>query len=345
MPLALQQVVVLRRFGGPEQFELTERSMPVAGSGEVRVRVLAASVQFTDVILRKGQYPGLHEKPPLVLGYDVVGEVDQVGPGVTGVRIGDRVADLTVTGSYARYRTLRAERVTPVPAGVDPAETAALILSWTTAYQLLHREAQVKKGQSALVQGAAGAVGQALLSLGALAGLEMWGTARAEQAGLVRSLGATPIDRREDNARTVVPEGFDVVFDGIGERAFARSWAAVRRGGMLSAYGVSHSVKTGGSLASAGWSLFRVLLWNALPNGKRASFYSITAMRRKHPEWFRADLETLFSLLASNMIQPRVEERIGLDAVADAHRRLEAGGLNGKIVICPESGSLTGDRN
>lgn len=194
LPDPRQAMVVLSRFGGPEGFARVEQPMPVVGPGEVRVRVLAASVQFTDVIIRKGKYPGLRQKPPLVLGYDVVGEIDEVGPEVSTLAVGDRIADLTVTGSYARYRTLRADRVVRVPPSVDPAEAAALVLNWTTAYQLLHRVAQVIPGKRILVYGASGAVGQALLTLGRLAGLHMWGTCHPSHAELVRSLGATPID-------------------------------------------------------------------------------------------------------------------------------------------------------
>ena len=199
--------------------------MPSPGPGEVRVRVLATSVQFTDVMIRKGNYPGLARQLPLVLGYDVVGEVDELGPGVAAVSVGDRVAALTVTGSHGRYRTLCAEQVVPVPKFVDPAEAVALVLSWTTAYQLLHRVAQVRPGQRMLVIGAGGAVGQALLTLGKRAGLEMWGTARRRSAELVRSLGATAVDFEAEDCRTLVRGGFDVVMDGIGERGFTRSWA------------------------------------------------------------------------------------------------------------------------
>src|SRR5262245_63174556 len=117
------------------------------------------------------------------MGYEVVGEIDQLGDGVTDLHRGDRVADMTVLGSNAAYRTLRADHLTRVPAGIDAAEAAAVILSWTTAYQLLHRAARVQRGQRVLVQGAAGAVGQALLALGRMAGLELWGTAAGEDAG------------------------------------------------------------------------------------------------------------------------------------------------------------------
>lgn len=105
-----------------------------------------------------------------MVGYDLVGEIIELGPGVTSLSVGQRVADLTMTGSYARYRTLDAARVTLVDAALDPAVVTSLVLSWMTAYQLLHRDARVRKGQTILVLGAAGAVAQALLVLGKLAG-------------------------------------------------------------------------------------------------------------------------------------------------------------------------------
>src|SRR5690349_547795 len=172
-------VLQVKRFGGPDGLEVVDAPLPTAGRGEIRVRVLASSLEYTDVTIRRHLYPWVHRRPPFVLGYGVVGEVDQLGNGVRGLLIGDRVADMTVLGSNAAYRTLRADRVTRLPTGVDPSEAAALILSWTTAYQLLHRTDKVRPGQRVLVQGAAGAVGQALITLGKMAGLELWGTARA----------------------------------------------------------------------------------------------------------------------------------------------------------------------
>ena len=187
------RVVQVARFGDPDGLEVVvDAPLPTAGRGEVRARVLASSVQYTDVLIRRHLYPQTAaRRPPFVLGYDVVGEIDQLGDGVRGFQVGDRVADLTVVGSNAAYRTLRADRLTRVPTGLDAAEAAALILSWTTAYQLLHRVARAERGQRVLVHGAAGAVGQALLALGRLAGLELWGTARGEHAALIRELGGT----------------------------------------------------------------------------------------------------------------------------------------------------------
>jgi NADPH:quinone reductase len=136
------RVVQVRRYGGPDELEVVDTPLPTAGRGEVRVRVLASGLEYTDVVIRRHLYPQTAaRRPPFVLGYDVVGEIDQLGDGVSGFQLGDRVADMTVLGSNAASRTLRASDLTRVPAGVDAAEAAALILSWTTAYQLLHRAA------------------------------------------------------------------------------------------------------------------------------------------------------------------------------------------------------------
>jgi NADPH2:quinone reductase len=243
---------------------------------------------------------------------------------------------MTVIGSNAARCTLRADRVARVPAGLDAAEAATLILSWTTAYQLLHRAARVQRGERVLVHGAAGAVGQALLALGRLAGSELWGTARGEHAALVRELGATPIDYQREDFTRVLPGGFDVVFDGIGEDGYRRSFAALKPGGLLCAYGYSAGVQAQRRMLAMLMWIVRLYLWRWLPGGKRGRFYSINVMRAQHPAWFREDLERLFGLLAMHAIRPRVAERISFDEVAEAHRRLETGGLQGKLVLCPD---------
>lgn len=335
------RVVQLNRFGGHDGLVVADAPLPVAGRGEVRVRVLASSLEYTDVTIRRHLYMQTAAlRPPFTLGYDVVGEIDQLGEGVAGFQLGERVADMTVTGSNASYRTLRADRIVRVPAGVDAAEAAALILSWTTAYQMLHRVARVRRGERALVQGAAGAVGQALLVLGGMAGVELWGTARGAHAALIRELGATPIDyRREDVARSM-PGEFDAAFDGVGEENFRRSFAAVKPGGMVCAYGYTASVQAQtrltGLAARAAQLTFASALRGLLPGGKGFRIYSINAMRARHPAWFREDLEELFGLLATGAIRPRIAARIGFDECIDAHRRLEAGGLDGKLVLCPD---------
>jgi NADPH2:quinone reductase len=128
------RVVQIKRFGGPDELEVVDAALPTAGRGEVRVRVLASGLEYTDVLIRLHLYPQtMRRRLPFVMGYDVVGEIDQLGDGVSGLQIGDRVADMTVVGSNAAYCTLRVDRLARVPAGLDAAEAATLILSWTTA--------------------------------------------------------------------------------------------------------------------------------------------------------------------------------------------------------------------
>ncbi|MGV7216114.1 medium chain dehydrogenase/reductase family protein [Bradyrhizobium sp. UFLA05-112] len=334
---ARNRVVQLRRFGGPEELEVVDAPLPTAGTGEVRIRVLASGLEYTDTLIRRHLYPQTaSRRPPLVMGYDVIGEIDQLGDRVSGFQLGDRVADMTVLGSNAAYRTLQARHLTHVPMGVDSAQAAALILSWMTAYQLLHRAGRVQPGQRVLVHGAAGAVGQALLVLGSMAGLQLWGGAHGRHAALIRELGATPLDYQREDFTRVLPGGFDVVFDGIGEDGYRRSFSALKRGGLLCAYGYSAGAQDRRRMLTMLMWIARLYLWRWLPGGRSAFFYSINAMRLQHPEWFTEDLKRLFALLASGAIQPRIAARISLDEVAHAHRRLEAGGLEGKLVLCPD---------
>jgi NADPH:quinone reductase-like Zn-dependent oxidoreductase len=336
----LNQVVQIVRYGEADGLRVVDTVLPMPKRGEVRVKVLASGIEYTDVVIRRHLYPQtMFLRPPFVQGYDVVGTIEEIGEAVSGYQVGDRVADMTVVGSNAAYRTLRADHLARVPEGVDPAEAAAVILSWTTAYQLLHRAAKVQQGQRVLVQGAAGAVGQALLVLGRLAGLQIWGTARRAQADLLRNLGATPIDYASEDSASALPSGFDVVFDGIGQDGYRRSLNALRTGGLLCAYGYTASVSAQARLHMLLLHMVQVYVrqraLSLLPRGKRVQIYSINAMRARHPSWFRQDLERLFGMLEAGAIRPRVAARISFQEVAEAHRRLEQGGLDGKLVLCP----------
>jgi NADPH:quinone reductase-like Zn-dependent oxidoreductase len=172
--------------------------------------------------------------------------------------------------------------------------------------------------------------------LGRLAGLELWGTARGAHAALIRELGATPIDYQREDFTGVLPKGFDVVFDGIAQDGYRRSFAGLKQGGLLCAYGYSAGVQAQRRMLTMLSWIARLYLWGWSPGGRRALFYSINVMRARHPAWFREDLERLFGLLATGSIRPRVAERISFAQVAEAHRRLETGGLEGKLVLCPD---------
>lgn len=338
--MALNRTIQLTCFGGPECLKIIETAIPIPSQSEFRVRVLASSINYTDVLIRKHLYPQTSAKTvPFVMGYDVVGEIDMIGEGVSQFRIGDRVAAMTVTGSNADYLILSDQDViTNVPRDLDPAEAATLILSWMTAYQLLHRSAKVTQGQRVLVHGAAGAVGQALMVLGKLSGLQVWGAARGRHKTLIEEMSATPIDYETQDFAAVVPGGFDVIFDGIGEDAYRHSLKALARRGLLIAIGFSASVQAKQGLIRILSSIGQLYLRRLLPGGKRAKFYSINAMQFRHPEWYVEDLTHLFELLREKKIHPQVAERIPFDRVAKTHRRLEDGGLVGKVVLCPTMG-------
>ena len=336
MAETVNRAVQLVEYGGPETLRIVDIPMPEPTSGEVRVRVLASSVNYTETLIRRHLYPQTATyRPPFVMGYDVVGEIDEIGPDVSGFKVGDRVADMTVVGSDATYRLLAAKDLTLVQDDIDPAKAAALILSWTTAYQMLHRSAKVTRGQRILVHGAGGAVGQALLSLARIAGVETWGAAHGKHAALIRELGATPIDYEREDFAKVLPGGFDVVFDSIGKDGYRHSFASLKRGGILVAIGYSASVQAKQRMVSILAMIARLYLWGWLPGGKRTRFYSINVMRARHPDWFKQDLAHLLELLREGRIEPRIAQRITFDQVIDAHRQLEHGGLEGKLVLCP----------
>jgi NADPH2:quinone reductase len=328
--------LVLRAFGD-NTFETLDEALPYPQRHEVRCRVLAASVQFTDTLIRRGRYPLFGTRPPLTLGYDFVGEVDAVGDAVTAWRPGDRVCDLTVIGSYARYVVRESADLTAVPDGVDPAEATTLVLSGMTAYQMLFRAAGVKAGDRILVHGAGGAVGDAALQLAVPAGIEVFGTARPHHFSRIQALGGYAVDYRDDwvaalRSRTDGRD-FDAVFDPIGEDGFRKSRSLVRPGGVLVPYGFAGYTDRPNWVA--GLAFIKLAILNALPGTTRSPFYSIGRVRRRYPDRWREDLAKLLGMLEDGEIDPQVGERIGFEQVADAHRRLENGGVQGKIVLLP----------
>lgn len=338
--------VVASRRGGPDVLELVEERVPEPALGEARVRVLAAGVGFPDLLMREGTYPGGPD-PPFTPGCDLVGAVDAVGPGATGVRAGDTVAALTyyppVFGSYAEVVCLPAEHLVAVPAGLDPGEAVSLVLNYTTAYQLLKRVAHVARGERLLVHGAAGGVGTAALQLGRLHRLELYGTCSARAAEVVARLGATPIDYRGEDfverLRGLPGGGVDVVLDGIGGTVSLRSYRVLRRGGRLVLFG-HHSTLVGGRRSARRVAEFyasgaAALLANLVPDGRRVTSYQIAKLRDRRPDWFRADLGVLLELLLHGQLAPLIAERVPLSQARRAHELLGSGGVTGKLVLVP----------
>lgn len=324
--------IVLAAFGGPEQLHIrTVETLPEPGPGEVRIRVLVTSVAFTDVMIRKGMYRDVKDRPPFVPGYDFVGLVEAVGEGVTAFAPGDRVADLSTLGAYSEFICRPADDLTAVPDGVSDEDALAVVLSGVTPYQMLHRVARIEAGQSILIHGAGGAVGTAMLQLARDAGVRAFGTDIPEKHALIRQYGGTPIAIAEPDLASATGGGIDVVFDPIGGKSLRRSLRAVKRGGTLVGFGFTSAVLgQGGSIPA---DFLKVKLWNWLPNGRATTFYSIGAMRRDHPEWFRHDLATLFAMVAEKRFDPAIAETVTMDDVRAAHARVEAGAVPGKLVM------------
>lgn len=334
--------VVVDHYGGPEVLRVEEADDPSPGPGEVRIRVLAAGVSFTDALLRAGIYLG-GPKPPFTPGYELVGAVEALGPGCSRLRVGDHVAALAVWGADAELVCVAEEYAVEVPKNLDPAEVVSLVLPYMTAYQLLHRVAQVKSGDTVLVHGAAGRVGTAVLELGALAGVGLYGTASTRDLAAVEQLGAVAIDYRNEDFLARVHDlpgkGVDVVLDGLGGAMAVRSFRALRAGGRLVVFGYS-SALTQGRRSRWAWIKWNaqtggVLLRGVLSPGRQVKSYRIDKLRNRHPEWFREDFLALLELLGRREIHPVVAERLPLSEVRRAHELLDNSAATGKLVLVP----------
>jgi NADPH:quinone reductase len=340
--------IIVTHYGGPDTLQFVEEECPEPKAGEVRVRVLAAGVSLPDVMAREGIHP---ETPsvPFTPGWDLVGIVDRLGQGVTGTVQGQLVAALPISGAYAEFVCLSERELVPVPSGLDAAETVSLILNYITAYQMLHRSAKVRSGQRVLIHGASGGVGTALLQLGRLVELEMYGTCSSRGAATVSELGGIPIDyQKQDFVKEIqsLPNpGADVVFDSMGGAHIWRSRRALRRGGKVVAYGLTGSLQ-GGRLASGrsgGRHPYRAIAIFGfyiaasviLPGRKRVVPYSIQTLKRLKPTLFRQDLTVLLELLHEQKIKPIVAHCFPLSEARRAHELLGEGGIVGKIVLVP----------
>jgi len=233
--------ILVTRHGGPEVLQIVEKDLRPPAAGEVCIKVLGAAVSRPDVTVRRGEalYSGtpLAQKLPFTPGYAVIGDVETVGADVRGVAAGDRVGALTVTGGYTEVLYWRSDRLIPVPNSLNPAEAVTLILNYIVAYQALHRSAKVKAGEKALIIGAIGGIGTALLQLSQLAGLKMYAIASKSKHFILVQYGATPIDYRTQDFVEVIrgfeSEGLDVVLDGtstyfLGNRKpYLEDWTAL----------------------------------------------------------------------------------------------------------------------
>jgi NADPH:quinone reductase-like Zn-dependent oxidoreductase len=321
--------VVLTKKGPPEVLQIIEKDLRPPQAGEALIRVLATGVGRTDIVMRYGYYP-FAPKTPFIPGYEIVGVVEAVGENVTRVEVGDRVAALTVYGGYAEYIYLNKDDLVKVSEALDPSKAAALILNYGTAYQILHRLARVKSGDQILITGASGGVGTAMLQLGKLANLTMYGTASGKKQHVLVEHGAFPIDYQSQNfvdvIRKMEPNGIDYVFDGVGGMNIQTGFQILRRGGQIVEYGYS-------GIFQFLIDNLRLQFLNWLPNGKSGDFYGITATYQKDKGSITEDLLMLFSLLKEGKINPIIYQKYPILDAAKANELLESGEVIGKIVL------------
>ena len=352
--VAMKRVIV-DHFGGPEVLKVVEEEDPRPGPGEVLVKVLAAGVSFTDSQLRAGTYLPGAPKPPFTPGYELVGVVEALGPGCSRLHVGDRIGALTVWGADAERVCVPESGAVDVPEDLDPGEVLSLLFPYMTSYQVLHRTAKVKYGETVLVHGAAGRVGIAALELGAVAGLRLFGTASDRDREKVEALGAVAIDYRSEDflarARNEAG-GVDVVVDSLGGPISLRSFRALRSGGRLVVFGRYDTLKNGHKdwPAVLKWyaAIATVWLWDKVSPRRRVFAYHVQKYRDKATRrdgavggepfdavQFREDFLVLVELLRAGKIHPVVAERLPLADARRAHELLESSAAKGKLVLIP----------
>jgi NADPH:quinone reductase-like Zn-dependent oxidoreductase len=244
------------------------------------------------------------------------------------VSVGDRVAALTQFGSHAEFIYWDAGELVQVPESLDPAAAVTLILNYLVAYQVLHRLAQVRKGDKVLIIGASGGVGTAFLQLGRLAGLKMFGLASPGKHEILREYGATPIDYRSQDFVEVIkqaePDGLNFVFNGMGEEYFERGLNVLSKGGKLVAYGAPQSFSRFLLLVA------KLIYYNVLPNGKKIIGYGT---HRLGTDLFQEDWTALFQLLENGQIDPLVVKTFPILEAREAYQLLESGTVTGNLVL------------
>jgi NADPH:quinone reductase-like Zn-dependent oxidoreductase len=333
--------VVIPRHGGPDVFEVRDATDPEPGAGQARVCVRAAGVNFADILARLGLYPDAPE-PPVVVGYEVAGTVDAVGPGVSSVHPGDRVVALTRFGGYATHAIVPAAYAFPVPEGVTEADAAALPVNYLTALLALYRCANIAAGETVVIHGAAGGVGIAATQLARLRRATIVGTASAAKHDALRAFGVDhAVDpRATDVAREVMRltnnRGADVVLDPIGGRSFAASYGMLAPLGRLIVYGVS-AIAPGER--RSWWDAVRTMM-------QMPSFKALSLMNRNRGVFglnlghlwdeqraLGSAMQFLLQELGAGRLRPVVARTYPLERAADAHRFIHSRANVGKVLL------------
>lgn len=335
--------VVLPGLVEPSGLQIVSAPIRPPAAGQLFVQVEATGISYAEQAMRKGRYFGQPEFP-FTPGYDLVGRVLAVGSEADGPLIGQRVATMTKTGAWAAHANVEARDSVVVPDGISPEDAETVVVNGVTAWQMLHRAGRVDPGDTILVFGANGGVGGILIQLAQHHGVTVIGAASPRHHEALRAAGVIPVDYADPNLSAAVrehaPAGVDAVFDNIGGQITKSSFALLARGGTLVSYAIIDAVSGTGSLMTPFLqAIGQALLWSALPNGKKATFYDLWSGHRYRPARFRRHLEEdlghVFGLLRDGAISANIAARYQLEDAQKAMRLAESRTLNGKVVLLP----------
>lgn len=342
------KALVLTGTGGPEVLQVQERPDPVAGPGQVRIAVKAAGINFADTMARVGLYPDA-PKTPCVLGYEVAGEVESVGDGVTTHKVGDRVVAGTRFGGQAELVVAGEKDVLPLPESMSFEQGAAFPVNYGTAYAALMIMGGLRAGNRVLIHAAAGGVGIAATQIAKNAGAEIFGTASPSKHDAIREQGVThAIDYRSKDFEAEVnrltnDDGVDVIIDAMGPTSFRKDYRLLRQGGRLVMYGLSEATnESGRDLRKAVSSLVRIP-FATLPWWKSAAALSENkgVFGLNMLTWWDREgsldrmIDPLMEGVASGIYEPVVAASFSFEQAGEAHRFIAERRNIGKVVLFP----------
>lgn len=342
------RAVVLTGTGGPEVLQVQELPNPVVAPGQIRIAVRAAGINFADTLARVGLYPDA-PKTPCVLGYEVAGEVETVGEGVTDFKLGDRVLAGTRFNGQAELVSVDAAQALPLPEGLSFEQGAAFPVNYGTAYAALVLMGGMRAGDRVLIHAAGGGVGISATQLARNAGAEVFGTASPGKHEAIRAQGVThPIDYRskdfEDEVMRITGgEGVDLIMDALGPTSFRKDYRLLRSGGRLIMYGLSENTDGGvRNLPATLKSLAKMPLatmpwWKSLMMmNENKGVFGLNML-----SWWEREgnldrvTEPLLADLEAGRIDPVVAASFPFDRAGEAHQFIAERRNVGKVVLLP----------
>jgi NADPH:quinone reductase-like Zn-dependent oxidoreductase len=338
---AMRQIWITR-LGAPEVLALKEAPDPEAGPGQVRVRVRASGINFADLLARVGLYPDA-PKPPCVVGYEVSGTVDQIGAGVTGLAVGDRVLAMCKFGGYSDVVAVPVGQVVKMPAQMTFEEGAAFPVVYVTAHNMMLWNGHLRPGSSVLIHSAAGGVGLAAIQIARTRGCQILGVASASKHDFLRAQGCQhPLDSAGDyaaQARAVVGDkGVDLILDAVGGRSWTQGYDLLGPCGRLVAFGLS-SVSPGNTrnLLHALGQLMSVKKWSPmkLMNDNKTISGTNVGHLFSRPDLITPQLAALMEMYGRGELAPHVDRAFPFTEAAAAHQYIHDRKSKGKVLLVP----------